>query len=233
MGDGFDSLTEEILTLVESHMPEKISKEHANIATAVGWYIGISRSLGAVLLLGRSGFGAECSPMLRYAIEHLVAIEWLGIKGDEAFSTLTLAHKKWAETLEKALVKTEGWELLTSEIFEETAAIEVSTAHADAKIKSKFDVAEQFDLYVSYLSETANSHPTLLTASDYLKDDGQGSYLRLENAENGAPDTLSQRCSAVALFSAKAIASILDSNDLNAGIDALEIRLASLLSQAK
>ena len=233
MGDGFESVTEEILILVESHLPQKVPKEHAKIAIAIGWYIGISNSLRAAILLGRSGFGGECSPLLRYAIEHLVAIEWLAIIGDEAFTTLASAHKMWAETLEKAVAKTEGWELLTSELFEEIAAIEVSTAHADAKIKSKFDVAGQFDLYVSYLTETAYSHPTLLTANDYLRDDGHGNYLRLDNAESNALNTFSQRCSAIALFSAKAVASTLDSNDLNTGIHDLEIQLASLLSQTK
>ncbi len=45
---------------------------------AHGWYLRCHRGVESILVLDRSGFAEEASPLRRSVIEHGIALRWLG-----------------------------------------------------------------------------------------------------------------------------------------------------------
>lgn len=230
MDKDLDALTREILDLMHSHTPAKIPANDLGLICGIGWSVLIRKTIEAILILDATGYAGESSPLVRQAVEHLVSIEWLNANGKKGLDWLMAEHKMWAERLKKAIAKTEGWDSITPDIFEKLAAVSVPASGLDGHVKMKFETVGKVDLYVSYLTETNFSHPTLNSANNYLDTDLKGNYIPLEKARSEGLGTLSARCVVVAFFGARAMANLIRSDEMAGKLNEIEQRMVASLS---
>lgn len=230
MDRDLEEIIREILALMHSHEPTQIPPSDLGFVCGIGWSVSIRRTIEAILILDAAGSAGETSPLVRLAIEHLVSIEWLITNGQKGFDWLATEHQKWGERMKNAVAKTEGWDSITPEIFEELASVPIPTSGLDGHVKSKFETVGKVDLYVSYLSETTYSHPTVNSSNNYLTKDPAGNYIPLDKARSEGLGTLSARCVVVALFGARAMANLIASKEMNRKLDEVEQKIVKLIS---
>jgi hypothetical protein len=134
-----------------------------------GWYMRVRRTADAGRLLSDAGLDHEAAPLIRSMIEHAVALLWLADARDDAVTVLRRLHQHWAGNVKTALNTTSGW-TVDPAMLDVFLAADIPTTSQDrlAAFKHRCEHYGHQNLYVAWLSETQESHPTLLTANAYV-----------------------------------------------------------------
>lgn len=88
-------------------------------------------------------------------------------------------------------------------------------------IAKRFRIAEQFDLYVAWFSETASSHATQVSATSHLHF-SNGKVHLLRSPQEPDTDAVLNRCAVVALIALRAMGEAMASDYRRASVDRLE-----------
>ena len=157
-------------------------------AIAWGWLLRTLRTGQAAINLESAGYGAEASPLVRASLEHAIRLQWAAEYGSEFVEVALIAQKNGYAKLQGA--QTDNWKFST----ELANALEDHAAEASDEYKSvgtlttlRSIVNEYPDklgsLYVAWLFDTQESHPSILTARHYFEsDDLRGAYRLLEQS---------------------------------------------------
>lgn len=231
---------DELLDLARDSVRTTTADPHFALMQA--WFTRCVDTLQGVLVLYDTGRGQVSQPLLRCAIEHAVAMVWLGELGGDALLAVARSHQRWAANVKRATDAAnrlearpgrENWSADLDAVFEELAGQELpeGSLPGEWKIDKKFQVAHAFDLYVAWLSETGYSHPTQISAGPYLREK-DGRYLLLTEPRS-AGDTVVIRCTAVAVIAFRAMGEALGSAVLKARVDQLDDELTVAFQAAK
>lgn len=211
------------------------------LAVTHAWFVRSVDMIRAALLLLDQGLGSAVHPLVRSAMEHGVGMLWLREAGDEGLGGLSNAHRQWAKNVQGAiaLANTEGFQpgrrAWSSELDEVIARIEAQEQEQDVpgawNIAKRFRIAEQFDLYVAWLSETASSHATQVSATPYLQF-GNGKVHLLRSPQEPDTDEVLNRCAVVALIAFRAMGEALASDYWRASVDRLEAAFLEAFERA-
>ncbi len=211
---------------------------NARLAVTQAWFIRTVDSIRAAVLLLDSEHVSVASPLVRAAIEHTVGMMWLQEVGDDGLRGLDNSHRIWATNVGKAtaLVDQKRTEEGSSRWSPEIAALVARIAAEDPtpkvrgewQYKEKFEVAKQFDLYVAWLSETADSHATKESAAPYMAE-ANGKIVLLRKPSDEASMDLVARCAVVAVYALRTMAEALDSVRLGETADRLADDIRALL----
>lgn len=128
----------------------------------------------AAIAIEANGYGAEAAPLVRSALEHAIRLRWAAKHGDEFIEVALIAQKKGNTNLRGA--QTEDWEFSP----ELANSLEEHSAEASDEYKSKSHLtalrtiveADQDrlgSLYMAWLFDTQDSHPSLITARHYFE----------------------------------------------------------------
>jgi hypothetical protein len=210
-------------------------------ALAHAWFVRSVDNINAVLALHDQGLGRAADPLVRSAIEHAVGVVWLRELGQAAIQAVGRNHKRWATNIQTAISvakeqpREQGhteWSPELDEVLNEVAAQETPTGAVDGerRIVERFRVAKEFDLYVAWLSETANSHATQVSAAPYLV--AGADRHQLLRTPRSRDDRLVLRCAAVAVLAFRAMSDALNSEYWRANVDRLDEQLGSEFADA-
>jgi hypothetical protein len=90
--EGYEPLLVEMLPMYRAHVePGHVSLREGCQRSAFlghGWFLRCQRGIEALLLLGDAGYAEEASPLRRSIIEHVVALRWIAVKGDDILPTV-------------------------------------------------------------------------------------------------------------------------------------------------
>lgn len=199
-------------------------------ALAHGWFVRSVDMIRGALLLYDNGLGSAAHPLVRSAMEHVVGLLWLKEVGWDALPGLSNAHQGWARNVKKAIALSNekdirpgrrDWSPDLDAVIAEIEEQEHAQVEGQWKIAERFKIAQQFDLYVAWLSETASSHATQASATPYLKfrDDR---FLLLPSPQEPDTDAILDRCAVVAVIGFRAMGEALGSDYWRANVDRLD-----------
>lgn len=104
---GYEPILIELLTLYPALLatgslpPTKQS--HRKVShIAHGWFMRVQRGVEAILRLDEIGYATEAAGISRSVIEHVLALKWLAVEGDNVTDTIARAHAKFATRLRDA-----------------------------------------------------------------------------------------------------------------------------------
>ena len=132
------------------------------------------------MVLGDAGFAAEAAPLRRSIIEHVVALTWLAVEGDNAVDAIRHAHAEWVKLTGKH-VQAAGWTSVDLDEYENVVASAIGGDTSNDTMKRFWHQAQKYstsDAIVSYLLETGRSHAMWESAAAYL-DPISGNHLAL------------------------------------------------------
>lgn len=166
-------LVQELLALFPALEIQQVRPKYRKIVDiAQGWYTHVENGCRAVLLLEDEGLALEAAPIRRSVIEHTVALKWLVHDGEKIIPTLQRSAKYGWDKLGKANTEA-GWQPLDPAGMK---ALEDIASRADPRTDflSQFTArADRLKLThdkVTYLHETAYSHPSIESANLYRVD---------------------------------------------------------------
>lgn len=91
--------------------PMNVPWETAEASTpAYGWWVRVVRTADAIRVLHGSGHAGEASPLLRTAMEHLLALQWLAAERDTVASVINHDWKQWCQKFASQVAQSE-WNL--------------------------------------------------------------------------------------------------------------------------
>ena len=162
-------------------------------AIAWGWLMRTVRSGQAAINMEANGYGAEASPLVRAALEHAIRLQWAAAYGDEFVEVALIAQKGGFAKLQGA--QTENWQFspeLASSLEEHAAEASDEYLSLSNLTALRAIVDENQDrlgsLYMAWLFDTQESHPSLLTARHYFRTDEERStyfFLRQSRFQSG------------------------------------------------
>jgi hypothetical protein len=234
------SLLDELLALADEH--GRTVTTDPKTALCQAWFVRCVDTISAALHLHDRGLGEVAAPLVRSAIEHAIGVMWLQRLGDRAVEAVERSHHRWAKNVQKAMATAndeqqrpgrEDWSPALNEAFDSLALQRVpeGTSPGEWKIDPRFRVAQQFDLYVAWLSETAASHATYASAAPYIIA-GEGRY-RLLRAPKGPEKNLVLKCAAAGLVAFRAMGEVLVSDSWTARVDRLDEQIAEVHKSTK
>ncbi|MCC3294798.1 DUF5677 domain-containing protein [Arthrobacter sp. zg-Y411] len=160
----------------QDHLAPSRSGQRRALAPAVawGWLIRTLRTGEAVIAMEDRGYGSEASPLVRAALEHAIRLQWAAEYGDEFVEVALIAQKKSYTNLQKA--QTENWRF-SAELADslQQHAAEASEDYASLSnltaLRAIVDANKERlgSLYMAWLMDTQESHPSLLTARHYFE----------------------------------------------------------------
>lgn len=233
------TLLDELLGLADGGL--RTATADGSLAVAHAWFLGAVDAITAALVLHDNGLGHTTAPLVRAAIERTVGMKWLAAMGDDALKGLARSGQKWAGNLQRATAAANQHETMpgrTDWSPELAALIEEITnqplppdkVFGEWSVWDRFTAAKQFDLYVAYLSETANAHATQESARLYVADGDQRYHLL--RTPMSLPDTVELRCAIIAGLAFKAMADVLQAPVWRAKVDRLEAQIVAAWVEA-
>lgn len=153
-------------------------------AIAWGWLMRVVRSGQAVSELEGRGFGSESAPLVRAALEHAIRLLWAAEYGDEFVEVALIAQKKGYASLQEA--QTVSWQFDPN--FADALEERASEASDDYKSLATYTALRHIvdssparlgSLYMGWLFDTQESHPSVLTAQAYYQADESGMGYKL------------------------------------------------------
>lgn len=157
-------------------------------AVAWGWLVRVARSGEAAIDMEKRGYGAETAPLIRSALEHAIRLQWAAHHGDDFIEVALLAQKDGFEKLQAA--QTDSWrfdaqlaDALQGHAAE--ASEEYLTLSNLTRLRAIVDSNQERlgSLYMAWLYETQESHPSLMTARHYFQaDDTRTTYSLLKES---------------------------------------------------
>lgn len=148
-------------------------------AIAWGWLMRVMRSGQAAIELEGRGFGPEAAPLVRSALEHAIRLLWAAEYGDEFVEITLLSQKKGLANMEAA--QTDGWRFDPD--FAEALQKRAAEASDDFTSLSTLTALKHIvdsnpdrlgGLYMAWLFDTQESHPSVFTAQHYYVADDSG-----------------------------------------------------------
>jgi hypothetical protein len=141
-------------------------------AVAWGWLLRITRSGQAAIHLENIGFGAETPPLTRSAIEHAIRLLWAAEFGDGFVDVALLAKEQGLRKILAAQTALWSFDKELADAMEqhilEAASADKSLGHL-AHLRQIVDQnpEERGPLYMGWLIDTQDSHPSLASAQPY------------------------------------------------------------------
>lgn len=198
-------------------------------AVAWGWLVRVARSGEAAIDMEKRGYGAEAAPLVRSALEHAIRLQWAAEYGDNFIEVALLAQKDGFEKLQAA--QTDSWrfdaELANAlQGHAAEASQDYLTLNNLTRLRAIVDSNQERlgNLYMAWLYDTQESHPSLMTARHYFQaDDNRTTYSLLNESRFG---------SAAALKSCFALVGAIDGYSKIAGLSAhLDAQLESIIQR--
>lgn len=142
-------------------------------AVAWGWLMRLARTGEAAVELEKLGFGAETAPLTRSCLEHAIRLLWAADHGPEFVDVALLSQESGYQTMLNS--QTPGWTFdpnlahALEEHIEEANEIDrsLSTLSRLRHIVD-LDVDRRGQLYMAWLFDTQESHPSLASARAYF-----------------------------------------------------------------
>lgn len=151
---------------------------------AWGWLMRVLRTGEAAIRLEAAGYGSEAPPLIRSALEHAIRLQWASEYGDKFVEVALIAQQKSFATMDAA--QADGWRF--DEDFSDALKKRAAEASDDYKSLSTLTalrhiVKENPDrlgsLYMAWLFDTQESHPSVLTSQPYYVVDDSGTNYTL------------------------------------------------------
>jgi hypothetical protein len=188
--DSWAQVFDDLVALIEAAPPpprrpvgdqtRKNQAEAHAVAVAWGWLIRLKRTGEAVVELGKLGYGTEAAPLVRSAVEHAIRLPWAADIGRQEFVEILIRMRQWS--MKKTLEASEaGWSLTEGQ--QKQIREPQAEAGDDFKNLDRFmqllevvkDGPDQFaGLYQVWLSETQESHPSLVSSASYRRQSEDG-----------------------------------------------------------
>ncbi len=211
------------------------------LAVTHAWFMRCIDCVRAALLLDDHGQSGVAYPLVRSAIEHAVGIFWRHATGPDALAALARSHKRWAANIRTAINTSnqleqqagrKDWSPALDAVFDKVEAelLPEGSVDGERKIENRFKVARKFDLYVTWLSETATSHASEESANPYLV--AQSDRYVLLRSPRTAADTLVLRCASIAVAAFRAMGDACGSDVWRANVDRLDDELGRAIAAA-
>lgn len=150
---------------------QKTKDVHAP-AVAWGWLARITRSGQAAIHLENMGFGAETPPLTRSAIEHAIRLLWAADSGTDFIDVALLTKEQGLMKILDAQSDVWSFEKELADAMErhilEAGAADKSLGHL-GHLRKIVDLSpeERGPLYMGWLIDTQDSHPSLASAQPY------------------------------------------------------------------
>ncbi|PNH86111.1 hypothetical protein CXZ05_03140 [Arthrobacter sp. AFG20] len=173
---------------------------------AWGWLQRTLRNGEAAIKLEKSGYGSECAPLLRSALEHAMRLVWADAGGGKFVEVAMLAKKHTSNRMLAA--QHDGWRF-------ERAIADQLQQYADAPTdafkglndfthlkhaidKSPEEIKDRLkSMYLAWLAYTAASHPSIDSAEPYIDKKPGSNYMALLSVARSRP---AADCAAVSIL---------------------------------
>jgi hypothetical protein len=220
---------EELLELAGTHQ-HSVTTDGV-LAVSQAWLTRACDNVRGALMMHRERLDEGAAPLVRSAIEHAIGIVWLERTGIDGLASLAKGRQKWlddvlaaralADEREKRPGRTDWPADMTAALTRLRGEdVPPNPTNRDLNHFPRFETAAAFDLYVAWLSETAASHATAVSArayQTYTVDDGR--FVLHPIALPQAGYSLLVRCTNALVVGSRAMALLLESPTWAAAID--------------
>ncbi len=137
-----------------------------------GWLIRVLRTAEAIRVLEAGGYEAECAPLRRSVVEHVIRLHWSTTVDSRIFVEAVLNHRK--HSLGKITRAAATGTPLPEGAADVIAALQSETDPDSEKISFKDmtslmkDIPDFEILFKIWLAETQESHATLTSSASYV-----------------------------------------------------------------
>ncbi|MBP2266275.1 hypothetical protein J3A64_001739 [Pseudarthrobacter sp. PvP004] len=163
---------------------------------AWGWLMRTLRSIEAIRILEKQGYGAECPPLRRSAVEHVLRLIWAAEVSNRDFVEGALNDRK--HNMNKVLRLGRLGTPLPDDFVENIRQLQ---DEADPESKKSFSnltdlpaivPQKHHDLFKIWVTETQETHPSIDSSSAYVQfhPDGRGTSLLTEPRQRDRQDAL-------------------------------------------
>ena len=199
-------------------------------AMAWGWLMRVVRTGQAAIELEARGYGPETAPLVRSALEHAMRLLWAAEYGDEFVEVALISQKKGYASLEEA--QNDNWRFDPD--FADALQKRAAEASDDYKSLATLTALRHIvqanpdrlgSLYMAWLFDTQESHPSVLTAQPYYQADESGTRYELLDKPRFASQATLKSCFALvgAIDGYAKVAGL--SADIGPGLEAIIQRL--------
>jgi hypothetical protein len=139
---------------------------------AHGWFMRVQRGVEAILQLDEIGYATEAVSISRSVIEHVLALKWLAVEGNNVTDTIARAHANFATRLRNASATAEWRSVNIPEI--EAAIDSVQADLRDASNDYLMTFRRRLERYgdvhslPEYITTCERLHPSYESAMTYV-----------------------------------------------------------------
>lgn len=158
----------------------------AAVLLGYGWWLRVVRTADAVRMLHEHDYDHEASPLLRTALHHAAAIEWLRLDPDAVVEAVSFEHQARRQRLHQKAT-TRNWDLKTVKMGPPPSAPRPESVDLLERFEKLSTAVGAPNMYVAYMVESAYAHPSGISSDVYVDEHDGAVVLRTISKERGVP----------------------------------------------